>query len=73
MDLQEIKKMLPSGTIKEIAKRTNTSTATVCIVLKEKRESPRKPEIMQAAAEILAEYKAKERAAKEALQQAIEA
>lgn len=70
MDLQEIRKQLPSGAIKEIAKRTNTSTTTACVVLKGKRESPKKPEILQAAAEYLAEHKAKEREAMKALQKA---
>ena len=73
MELREIRKKLPSGAIKEIARRTNTSTSTVCVVLKEKRETPRKPEILQATAEYLAEYKTKEREAKEALQRAVEA
>ena len=73
MNLQEIKKQLPAGAIKEIAKRTNTSTSTVCYVLKEKINSPKKPAILQATAKYLKEYKAKEKEAKEALQEAIEA
>ena len=73
MDLQEIRKKLPSGAIKEIANRTKISTSTVCIILKGKRESPKKPEILQAAADYLTEYKAKKREAVEALKTAIEA
>jgi len=73
MELKEMRKQLPSGAIKEIAKRTNLSTSVVCIVLREKKKSPRKAEILQATAEYLTEYKAKEREASEALRMAIEA
>jgi len=73
MDLKELKRQLPSGAIKEIAKITNTSKSTVCIVLGGKSESPKKPEILKATADYLKEYKEKERKAKEALQKALEA
>jgi hypothetical protein len=73
MDLKDLKKQLPSGAIKEIANRANTSKSTVCIVLGGKSESPKKTEILNKTAEYLTEYKAKEREAKEALIKAIQA
>ncbi|MDR0420424.1 MAG: hypothetical protein LBH30_03110 [Prevotellaceae bacterium] len=73
MDLKELKKQLPSGAIKEIAKRANTSKSTICIVLGGKSDSPKKPEILKATAQYLKEYKTRERKAKEALIKALEA
>jgi DNA-binding LacI/PurR family transcriptional regulator len=70
MDLKEFRKKLPCGAIKDIAERTNTSTATVCNVMSGKKESPLKHKILQAAAEYLTEYKAKEREVMQALQEA---
>ena len=63
MDLQDIRKQLPSGAIKDIAERAGVSTSTVCAVMKGKRETPKKPKILQTAADYLAEYKEKEREA----------
>jgi hypothetical protein len=70
MDLKEIRKQLPHGAINGIATRVKMSTSMVCLVLKGKKESPKKSEILLAAAEYLTEYKAKEREAMKALQEA---
>ncbi len=71
MDLQEIKKQLPSGAIIEIAKRANTAPSTVCQAFKGKVNSAKKIVIMNATAEYLSEFKAQEREAMEALQNAM--
>ena len=71
MTLQEIRKQLPSGAIKEIAKRANTSTTSVSLIFKGKINSLKKQEVLQVAADFMAEYKAKERETKEVLQKAL--
>jgi len=72
-ELKKALKGLPSGTVKNVSERINLNKSTVCNVLKGKVNSPRKAEILQATAEYLTEYKAKEREASEALRMAIEA
>lgn len=62
---------LPSGGVTAVAKRVNLHTGTVSAILSGKKRSPRAAEIMQAAAEYLSEYKAKEAAARAALEAAI--
>jgi transcriptional regulator with XRE-family HTH domain len=70
-ELKNITKQLPKGSISEIASRTKLSKTTISTVLQGKVNCKRKPEILKATAEYLAEYKAKEREAKEALQKAM--
>jgi AcrR family transcriptional regulator len=71
MTLQEIRKNLPTGAIKEIAKRANTSETTVSLLFKGKTNSLRKQEILQITADFLKEYKTREREAKEAISEAL--
>jgi len=74
MELQEIKKELPRGAIKKIAKQTNLTVALISKFFNGKiGNSTQKTEILQAAADVLAEYKAKERKANAALQKALKA
>jgi transcriptional regulator with XRE-family HTH domain len=68
--LRKALKNLPSGAVSNIATRVNLSKTTISNVLNGRSNSPRKPEILQAAAEYLTEYKAKEREAMQALQEA---
>ncbi|KAA6335038.1 hypothetical protein EZS27_016701 [termite gut metagenome] len=72
MNLQEIKKQFPRGAIREIAKRSKTSTGLISRVFNGEIKSPKEPEILQATAEYLAEYKAKKQKAKEALNDALQ-
>ena len=71
MELSEIRKNLPSGAIKEIAKRANTSHTTVSLLFKGKTNSLRKQEILQITADFIKEYKTREREAKEAIKEAL--
>lgn len=71
MNLQEIKKQLPSGAVKAIAKRAKVSTSLVSQTFNGKINSAKKMAIMHATAEYLTEYKAKEKEATEALKEAI--
>jgi len=71
MTLQEIRKQLPSGAISEIAKRAKISVTTVTLIFQDRTNSLKKQEVLQIAADFLTEHKAKERAAKEALQKAL--
>lgn len=72
MTLQEIKQQLPTGAIKDIAERTHLSQTTISQVLNGKLETRKKTTILQATADYITEYKAKQREATEALQKAIE-
>lgn len=63
---------LPHGGVTAIAQRVNMSKYTVSAILLGKKQSPRTAEIIQAAAEYLSEYKAKEAAARAALEAVIE-
>ena len=58
---------LPRGAISVIANRVNVSTFTVSCVLSGKKKSPRSAEIFNAAAEYVAEFKAKEQEARQKL------
>lgn len=71
MNLQEIKKQLPSGAVKAIAERAKVSTSLVSQTFNGRTNSAKKMDVMNAAAEYLNEYKAKERAAADALKEAI--
>lgn len=71
MNLQEIRKQLPSGAIKEIARRANTSTTSVSLIFKGKINSLKKQEVLQVTADFMAEYKAKEKEAKDTIQKAL--
>ena len=71
MNLQEIKKQLPSGAVKAIAERAKVSTSLVSLTFNGKTNSVKKTDIMNATAEYLNEYKAKEREASNALKEAI--
>jgi len=73
VNVKKSRTKLPAGTMKEIAKRLNVSVSTVSVVLRGKDNSPRKAEILQAAAEYLEVYKTKEREAKAAFQRVLEA
>ncbi len=65
--LTGLKKRLPHGSVKEIARRTNLSTATISQVLNGNITSPKQSEILTATAEYLTEYRAKETEAIQAL------
>lgn len=71
MDLQEIKKQLPSGAMRAIAKRAKVSTSLVSLTFNGKINSPKKTDVLNATAEYLKEYKAKEKEASDALKEAI--
>lgn len=71
MTLQEIKNQLPTGAIKELASRTKLSQTTISQVLNGKLETRKKAKILQATADLITEYRAKEQEATEALQKAI--
>jgi predicted transcriptional regulator len=72
MELQEIKKQLPHGAIREIAKRAKVTEGLISRVFNGKIEkSPHEPEILKVTAEYLTEYKAKEKEAIAAIQAAI--
>lgn len=71
MELQELKKELPTGAIKEIARRSGFSTATISQAFNGKIKTSKRPEIMKATAEYLTEYRSKEREAMQALKQAL--
>ena len=62
---------LPRGGITEVARKTNLTIPIVSDVLAGKKNSPRRAEIYQAAADYLNEYKAKEAAARAALEEAL--
>lgn len=71
MELQELKKELPNGAIKEIARRAGLSTTTISQALKGKIKTSKSPEIMKATAEYLTEYRTREREAMQALKRAL--
>lgn len=61
MNLTEIKKQLPHGAYKEIAKRTKLSSCTIHDVLSGKRKSSKEILILNTIADYLTELKNKER------------
>jgi DNA-binding LacI/PurR family transcriptional regulator len=71
MELSEIRKQLPAGAIKEIAKRAKTSESTVSLIFKGNINSLKKQEVLQIAVEFITEYKSKEKEAKMAIEKAI--
>jgi predicted transcriptional regulator len=72
MELSEIKKQLPHGAIREIAKRLNVTEGLISRIYSGKIEnSPKTPEVIKATAEYLKEYKAREIEAKEAITEAL--
>ena len=71
MNVNTIRKQLPSGAIKEIAQRTGLSTTTVSHVFRGKARSPQQAAIFNAAAEFVKEYRAKEAEAMRAITEAL--
>lgn len=71
MEVKQSKRKLPRGSVNEISRKTGLSTATVSNVLRGKARSAKAAEVFEAAAEYLTEYKAKEAAAMQALNEAL--
>ncbi len=72
IDLKEVKKQLPHGAIKAIADKTGIYQPAISNVFNGIGKPPKRlPEILEAAAEIIAANKAKERKALEAIQSAM--
>jgi len=71
MNINTIRKQLPSGAIKEIAQKTGLSTTTVSHVFRGKARSPKQAAILNAAAEFVKEYKAKEAESMRAITEAL--
>lgn len=71
MSITEIRKQLPHGACKEIAKRTKLSVCTIHDVLSGKRKSAKETLILNAIADYLTEIKAQERAALDKLNAAL--
>lgn len=66
-----LKKRLPHGAMRAIAKTTGLSISTISQVLRGNTISMKQPEILKATAEYLDEYNAKEREAVKALNEAL--
>lgn len=71
VDLKEIRKQLPHGSVKIIAEKVGVNIGTVSRALSGDKRSPKLPEIIKATAEYLAEFKAKENAAFDALNKVV--
>ena len=71
IDLKAIRELLPHGAIVQIAKKAGVLAPTVSRALHGDKRSPKLPDIIKATAEYLAEYKAKEREALEAISEAM--
>ena len=72
IDLKEVKKQLPHGAFKAISEKTGINQPAISNVFNGiGKPTKRLPEILEAAAEIIAANKAKERKALEAIQSAI--
>jgi transcriptional regulator with XRE-family HTH domain len=71
MNVQMIRKELPTGAISEIAQRTGISTATVSLVFRGLSKTPKRATIIKAAAEYITECKAKEAEAMRAITEAL--
>lgn len=71
MTLQEIRKELPHGAIREIAKRAELTDGLISKIFSGKVTSPKESRVLMITAKYLAEYKANEKAATEALQKAL--
>lgn len=72
IDLKQIRTQLPHGAIQEVAKQTRLSSSTISRVLKGDIKSHKQPEIIKAAAEVIASYKAREREARTVALEALE-
>lgn len=70
-DLKAIRKALPHGAIVEIAKRAGVLAPTVSRALMGDTRSPKLPDIIKATAEVLKEFKDKEREAFQELNQVL--
>lgn len=68
-EIKKIRKQLPTGAIKEIAKRTGLSTTLISLTMQGKSRPQKLPEILRATAEFLSEYKARELEAMQAIQE----
>jgi len=68
--LKQAQKQLPKGASKEIAKKANTSSATVCRVFNG-QSSPQLENIIKCTAEYMVEYKEKVKKATESLSEAM--
>ena len=67
----ELKKKLPHGAMKSIATKTGLSLSTISQVIRGNVVSTKQSEILKATAEFMTEYKAKEREAVRALNEAL--
>lgn len=67
IDLKEVRKQLKHGSVVLIAQKAGVNVGTVSRALSGDKRSPKLPDILKATAEILAEYKAKELEAMEAI------
>ena len=72
MNIKEIKKQLSHGAIKQIARNTGFSATLISLTLKGVGDSPKKVEIIKAAAKIIKEHKRNEQKALAYLKDAIE-
>ena len=63
MDIENIRKQLPHGALTEIAMRTNYSKGTISLFFKGKATPTKSADILKATADILREYKIKEKEA----------
>ncbi|WP_159517717.1 helix-turn-helix domain-containing protein [Sunxiuqinia indica] len=70
-DLKAIRKQLPHGAIVQIAERAGVLAPTVSRALMGDTRSPKLPEIIKATAEVLKEFKHKEREAFDELNQVL--
>lgn len=70
-NLEEIRQELPAGAINQIAKKVGVSKSTASHIMTGRYYSPRFPEVLEAAAEIIANHKAKERKAMQAINKAM--
>jgi DNA-binding LacI/PurR family transcriptional regulator len=72
MEVKEINRKLPRGTVNEIARKTGLSTATVSNVLRGKaRRSANAATVYRAAAEYITDYNLQKAEAMQALNEAM--
>lgn len=71
IELKSIRKLLPHGTVLKIAEKAGVTAGTVSRALHGDKRSPKLPEIIKATAGFLAEHKARELEAMQALNQAL--
>ena len=71
IEIAAIKKELPHGAIKDIAKRTGLSTTTISQIFNGLIKSPKQSEVLKVTAEYLAEFKARELEAMQAINEVL--